>query len=236
MMSLNIIELDDIGYEIMTIASPATLLTLGKTCKSYQNTVCRFRSNLKKKLDEKYELNDLPNAESIISELIENDNYLAIGLLMKAIDPLIYQRYYSYSVFGQAAYHGNKVLDLLISNGQDLNITDRGFTVLMELSQFNLIIGAMKLIKAGAQLDIQSTKSRPGYTALMFAAQKDYSEMVCMLINANADITLRDKYGHTALQVAGHWDALISLNILIKTEEEIDFDSGLGPLRERFIR
>ena len=55
------------------------------------------------------------------------------------------------------------------------------------------------LIKAGADVNMARIN---GYTALMFAAQKDHVEVVATLIKANADVNMARSDGVTALMIA----------------------------------
>ena len=55
----------------------------------------------------------------------------------------------------------------------------------------------------GAKADVNVKDDYPGNTALLWAADKGYTEVAKELIDAKADVNVKDKKGNTALNL-GH--------------------------------
>lgn len=101
-----------------------------------------------------------------------------------------------------------EIVNLLLRAGADPNVQAQdGWSPLHEAAaQDNLRI-AQQLLKAGAQVN-----DRDGLlemTPLMWASSKGSTKMVRLLLGANADSSLKDRYGQTAERIArqkGHFD------------------------------
>ena len=126
----------------------------------------------------------------------------------------------------QMAFSGNEknytdILKLLIKNpGTDVNIKEKkGMTCLMRASAIGCTEVVEWLLEAGANPNIQIEQPTAatqvndffsmiqadlmsGMTALMFAANKGYSEIVTMLLKANAKPDLQNTSGDNALFIA----------------------------------
>ncbi|MFP4572590.1 MAG: ankyrin repeat domain-containing protein [Desulfobacterales bacterium] len=74
-----------------------------------------------------------------------------------------------------------------------------GDTALTEAARKNNNEIVEALIKAGANLDVQSNA---GWTALILATKRGAPRVAKTLLNAGANTGLRDKYGKTALDYA----------------------------------
>ena len=114
----------------------------------------------------------------------------------------------------RAAVHGDvALLQLLISHGADVNYVDgQGQTILMlatvhgfhgqcgndsrRYSYGGNVAQVRNLIAAGARLN---DRDREGNTALMLAAKYGRSDIVKILLDAGADVHLKNSHGETAL-------------------------------------
>jgi len=63
-------------------------------------------------------------------------------------------------------------------------------------------IEIVKILLADARIIVDWVNATDGKTALMFAAERGYDEIVKLLINQGADINKQDKNGKTALLLA----------------------------------
>ncbi len=94
-------------------------------------------------------------------------------------------------------------IDILITLGADINMPDdRGFTPLMTCVEKNNIAAAKALL-AHYQLDIDArTAAPPRRSAIMQATELCHTEMVRLLIERGADVTLTDVFNNTAADIA----------------------------------
>jgi len=93
----------------------------------------------------------------------------------------------------------NKIIELLIDKGANLNIKDKmGNTPLSLTIKHNDYPNAGRLILAGADLNIQDND---GYTALIGAitAEKNQLEIAKLLIEKGADLNIQNNNGNTVL-------------------------------------
>lgn len=135
--------------------------------------------------------------EDVIDRLVELGIKLDESFVARSVPILhfiIYRRKYGW-------------LDKLIELKADLNVIrkNNGYTALMEAVDNDDEVASIKLIKAGADVNLQSYD---GSTALMFA--KDY-EIAESLVKNHAEINLVDNLGQTAL-----------INLLEMAEEDDD--------------
>jgi len=96
------------------------------------------------------------------------------------------------------------VVRLLIRFGADVHLTGgpHDNTALVTGSQCAESDITRALLEAGAHPDERSTKAGGGSTALIFAASKGVTETVAVLLDAGADVHLRDQMGLTAREWA----------------------------------
>jgi ankyrin repeat protein len=93
------------------------------------------------------------------------------------------------------------VVQTLLKNGAEVNPRyEDGTTPLMHAVQFCGIQMVNTLLAAGA--NVNSRKSDNGYTALMIAAERDEPQFTRVLIDAGAEVNVKNKFGETALILA----------------------------------
>jgi hypothetical protein len=102
-----------------------------------------------------------------------------------------------------------KTIKRLINAGVDPNFTTEGssnLTPLIRAAQKGRTDIVKVLLDAGAHktIDYQEKNANTGIgsTALMSAASQDNAQMVQLLLDAGADITITDRYGRTAYDLA----------------------------------
>ena len=93
-------------------------------------------------------------------------------------------------------------LRLLLEEDADADARDKqGWTALMFAARWNKVDAARCLaLSAEAELNIRERST--GRTALIFAASKGHSDVVKILLEAEANAHVRDIYGDTALELA----------------------------------
>lgn len=111
---------------------------------------------------------------------------------------------------------GQSCVNLLLQQRVEVNTTDQhGSTPLIEAALISSFRGVRSLVEAGADLDAQD---RDGQTPLHLVIQNrhpndsygmvspveraEYLALIGLLLDRGADITIRDKTGKTALQIA----------------------------------
>ncbi len=82
----------------------------------------------------------------------------------------------------------------------------------------------------GCHRDLQ--ENHLGYTAMMFAARRDFAQLVDMLYNFGADVHARDHDGRTAMHHAAHFNRLRAFRFLWTLEGCVNDrdDAGMTPL------
>jgi len=93
-------------------------------------------------------------------------------------------------------------------------------------------VSAVKKILAARSVNLEATDER-GHTALMFATNKDCNtEILNMLLKANANVLTKDMDGRTALIHAARNNNLYAFTYLLRADSEPDAvdDSGFSPL------
>ena len=96
--------------------------------------------------------------------------------------------------------HG-AIVKLLIACGADIDAVseDRGNTALMDAAAEGLDSIVLNLVQAGAKVDIQS---KNGQSALVLAVGQKHFKAATILVEAGADIQLKDSLGMTARDYA----------------------------------
>ena len=113
-----------------------------------------------------------------------------------------------------AAINGNvKMLESLISKGQDINQLSLGGDTALILAAFNGNKNiAQLLVDKGAKLDIQN---QGGDTALIIATAKGNAVAAQMLIDKGAKLDLQNQLGNTALIIAAARGNAVAARMLI---------------------
>jgi len=93
------------------------------------------------------------------------------------------------------------IASILLDKGANINSIsgDRGNTPIMDAAAESHIEILMKLIKAGADLDL---KSKSGQTALVLSVGRQAEDSAIALIESGADITIKDDLGMSARKYA----------------------------------
>lgn len=95
------------------------------------------------------------------------------------------------------------VAEILIEAKSNLNLVDeRGYTALMMASWAGNIELVEHLVNAGAHVDTQTTNGYNAQTALIFASDKGYTDIVKALLKANPRSYIRDNFGKSPLDYA----------------------------------
>jgi ankyrin repeat protein len=104
-----------------------------------------------------------------------------------------------------ASMGSEEIVRLLLRHGADPNITtESNQTPLLLAAHYGHVGIAKLLIASGA--DVNLSESRYGHTALVSAAQQGHSEIVALLLDADADTLKRTSDGQTALQLASQYN------------------------------
>ena len=134
-----------------------------------------------------------------------------------------------------------EVLRLLLASGADVNAQDNdGMTALMHFvndehhDPETMYTFDMLLAQNGGSLDVNA-KANSGMTALMFAARDLNTSCVTALINAGANVNLRDEYGRTALVHAVEYDRDDDSDDYIREVSEILLKAGALPYQNAVV-
>lgn len=140
-----------------------------------------------------------------------------------------------------------KTVNLLLEKTENVNITNEfGENALLIAcdgyyphyqSGYTSIV--KELINRGSKLDLVSTEfNRNGYTALLLAAKNGYDKILIDLINAGADINVKNKEGKNALIIAvensvytenkNEYDYIETIKILISKIQNINEKDNFG--------
>mgnify|MGYP002518656156 FL=1 len=100
----------------------------------------------------------------------------------------------------------SETVKYLLEKGACINAkNDSGNTALIEASysgNLETVQYILAEVKKGKKVDIDA-KNNDGFSALMFASSSGHSKMVDCLITNDADVNIENKYGQTALDLAG---------------------------------
>lgn len=138
------------------------------------------------------------------------------GLSVNTIDPS------GHTLLMLASYNGHTgIVEKLLEAGADVNLTNpTGTTPLMLAASGPFPATVQALLAAGAK--VNAIDSGEHFTALMWAAAEGQAEVVKILIDKGADLTLTDIDGDTAESFAfkaGH-QAIVELLKAAVAEEE----------------
>lgn len=129
-------------------------------------------------------------------------------LIAKGADVNVIPKRDGRSALMWAAGNSKQSVELLLANGAGTNIQAvDGMTAFIQ-SMYGVISGQVTtavcdiLLQSGEDINARLTKDAPGWTALMFAANKGKGELVIYLISRGADVNNRADNGRTALMCA----------------------------------
>jgi ankyrin repeat protein len=113
---------------------------------------------------------------------------------------------YSLSLICDAAEENDlDSLTLLLDAKTDTEERIAGETPLMLAAKNGHVDAVKLLLDRGAQVNARNPEmpdSKRGMTALMLAAQQGHDEVVRMLLERGADVTIKTRFGRTALDLA----------------------------------
>ena len=89
----------------------------------------------------------------------------------------------------------------LLAGGADPTLRDAIGDTPLHSAAWSGGLGIVQLLVAHKAVDVNAVNGERR-TALMLAAQKGHTDIVCALLSAGADRTLADQYGNTALDCA----------------------------------
>lgn len=100
---------------------------------------------------------------------------------------------------------------------------------LLEASQFDDLTGALRALKAGAQVD---ARDKDGWWPLKWAAYGGFPEMAKLLLEKGADVNARDDGGWCCLHTSAEMGHLDIAQILLDRGADVNApnQSGLTPL------
>lgn len=123
------------------------------------------------------------------------------------------------------SYDDNKVeiVKILIEAGADVGVQDEdGKTVLMKTADQSIPEPVLLKALINAHADVNTKNKTDGWTALMYASRNCSKEAVKELLSANADITMEDKHGNTALTIAANSGKADAVQVLIAAGAKVD--------------
>lgn len=121
------------------------------------------------------------------------------------------------------AVYSNSVqcLKLMVSLGLDVNAYHRGMTALHNAADLNHMQCLEYLLEfPGTRIDVKSEKTY--YTALHFAAENGYTEIVKLLISRGARVMNRNKREQTALHLACQMQHLDTVECLLQSGADVN--------------
>ncbi len=105
----------------------------------------------------------------------------------------------------------------LLSKGAEVDLTDKGgYSAMMLAASNNFYNIVSLLVTQGA--DINRVELTNGWTSLIWAAKRGHVETVKVLLKNNADISIRDNSGNTALDYARQ-NNITSLIVLLESDK-----------------
>lgn len=108
---------------------------------------------------------------------------------------------------------GKDIISLLSARGADVNVfDDHGFTPFLYLLQKNDVDFVKEFFDLFLEKARVNDRDRDGKTALMIAVQRGYDDFIFPLLKQGADIYLKDKQGHTVLDLCSDKNILLYLN------------------------
>jgi len=112
--------------------------------------------------------------------------------------------------------HIQAVEKLLSNKGAEVDLTDKGgYSAMMLAASNNFHNIVSLLVTQGAE--INRVEVTNGWTSLIWAAKRGHIETVKVLLKNNADISIRDGSGNTALDYARQ-NKLTSIIVLLEND------------------
>ncbi|CAH1241011.1 DAPK1 [Branchiostoma lanceolatum] len=130
------------------------------------------------------------------------------------------------TLYGSTALHEacigghDKVVELLIKNGAELNVTNKAGNTALHRACINEHVKVVKLLlKNGADLNMTS---KYGYTALLIACERGHGKIAELLIKNGADLNVTNDDGDTGLHEACRWGHDKVVELLIKNRADLN--------------
>lgn len=137
---------------------------------------------------------------------------------------------------------GKDIISLLSARGADVNVfDDHGFTPFLYLLQNNDVDFVKEFFDLFLEKARVNDRDPDGKTALMIAVKRGYNDFIFPLLKQGADIYLKDKQGHTVLDLCSDKDILLYLNDWdlfqkkLSTFRKSSYEDMLSSIREERV-
>jgi ankyrin repeat protein len=164
---------------------------------------------------------------------VENDNIRMVNLLLEnGIDVNITDSYNNTALLAAATNGRSDIVKLLLEKGADINKANNGGeTILMGAINYGeeeVIEILLAYDKEGVRVDVNARNNYDGETALIRAVENGNSEIVATLVEAGADMNIRDNYGNTPLIRASMIGEEYILEVLLDLGADVNAQSNAG--------
>jgi|SaaInlStandDraft_5_1057022.scaffolds.fasta_scaffold08880_5 ankyrin repeat protein len=164
---------------------------------------------------------------------VENDNIRMVNLLLEnGIDVNVTDRYNNTALLTAVKNGRSDIVKLLLEKGADINKANNGGeTILMGAINYGeeeVIEILLAYDEEGVRVDVNARNNYDGETALIRAVEYGNSEIVATLVEAGADMNIRDNYGNTPLIRASMIGEEYILEVLLDLGADVNAQSNAG--------